>query len=85
MVNVKNNFKNAYTDNLWCKTCKLFIETQEHILNCSIIKTHMKNKFASHDIQYENIFGTLDEQENIAKHYTKLLEARQMLFEDSDE
>ena len=31
MISVKNNFKAANIHNMWCQTCVLFTETQEHL------------------------------------------------------
>ena len=41
MLNLKNNFKNLYNNNLQCQTCDVeeFIEDENHILNCENLRT----------------------------------------------
>ena len=46
MVNVKGNFSNGYKDNMWCKTCQLFIETQDQLLPSHQTKTQKFNQFS---------------------------------------
>ena len=33
MIDVKENFKTANNDNLWCIVCHIFSETQQHLMN----------------------------------------------------
>ena len=42
MVDVKDNFSSGNTDNLWCKLCSLFKETQQHLLECPEIRLRTK-------------------------------------------
>ena len=34
MIDVKENFKSANRNNMWCKTSHLFTETQQHLIDC---------------------------------------------------
>ena len=38
MIDVKQNFHSSNDDNMWCRTCHLFAETQQHLVNCSPIR-----------------------------------------------
>ena len=73
MINVKHNFKSSNTNNMWCRTCSLFSETQEHLYYCSEIRKHLPNidftKF-----NYKMLKGSLAEQEKFAKIYQLILE-----------
>ena len=73
MINVKANFS---LDNLCCKACLLFKETQEHLIECPSIRTIVRHliKFSAFDINM--IFGILGQQEKFANILHIVLEAR---------
>ena len=75
MINVKANFS-SNQDNLWCKACLLFKETQEHLIECPSIRTIVRHliKFSAFDINM--IFGILGQQEKFANILHIVLEAR---------
>ena len=76
MIDVKENFKSGNTNNMWCRTCFLFKETQQHLLDCPELRMKTKHLVQFSDIEYEMIFGTIKEQETITKSYQIILEAR---------
>ena len=80
MIDVKANFRSAHTTNMWCKTCQLFTETQQHLLECPGIRIKTKNLINFKELDYQMIFGTLQNQEKIAKSYQIILEARRDLL-----
>ena len=43
MIDVKANFRSANLDNLWCKLCLLFPETQQHLLECPDVRIRTKH------------------------------------------
>ena len=61
---------------MWCRTCLLFVETQQHLVNCPKIRTKLNGIVNFEDMKYEMIFGTLENQEFFAKNYTLILNAR---------
>ena len=76
-ISVKDNQKSSFKDNMWCRTCFLFSETQEHILQCSVLRDkvqHLSIDFSS--VEYKMIFSNLDNQEKIVKIYHLLVQAR---------
>ena len=76
-LNVKDNQKSSYKENMWCRTCHLFSETQEHILHCSIVRDkvkHLSIDFSS--VSYNMIFGSMDCQEKLIKIYQIMVQAR---------
>ena len=42
MINVKMNFKSFYGDNIFCSVCKLFPETQKHLLECTVLRSQVQ-------------------------------------------
>ena len=84
MVNVKGNFSNGNKNNMWCKTCQLFIETQDHLLECPVIRLRTKNLVNFQELSPQMMFGTIQNQEQIAKSYHIILEARKDILQDMD-
>ena len=78
MVDVYENFKNGYPTK-WCKTCYLFIETQEHIYNCFVIREKL-NHVKFENTKFTDKEGSLQQQEKFAKNYTFLLKAREEIL-----
>ena len=84
MINVKDNCKTSYKENMWCKTCLLFSETQEHLFLCSGIRKHLKNiKFDNYC--YNMLDRNLVEQEKFAKIYTLILETRTDILSQTEQ
>ena len=76
-LNVKDNHKSSYKENMWCRTCHLFSETQEHILHCSIIRDKVKHlSIDFNSVSYNMIFGSMDNQEKLIKIYQIMVQAR---------
>ena len=69
-VNVKNNSKSSFKDDMWCQTCFLYTETQ-----CNAIRSKMDSEHFI-GLKYERIFGTLKDQEKFTKVYHLMLKAR---------
>ena len=80
MVDVKDNFSAGNTNNLWCKLCSLFKETQQHLLECPEIGHRTKNLVNFKELENQLVFGSLPKQEKIAKCYQIILEARKDLL-----
>ena len=77
---VKSNFKTHYKDNLICHLCQNHEDTQEHSIECEIIKTH-NNDLKQH-IKYEHIFGDEEQQVQAAQYLHHLLTIRANLLEE---
>ena len=74
MVMVKCNYRNKYGDNLSCSLCQtLSQESQEHLLVCPGI---LEEEERCKEVQYLDIFGTLDEQVRAAHYWTKIMQIR---------
>ena len=73
MLDIKENSK---SENMWCRTCFLFQESQSHILKCSPIAIRLKAAIDFKTIDYIMIIGSLDDQIKMAKIYTLIMKAR---------
>ena len=43
MVDVKENFKSSNNENMLCRLCSTFSETQQHLLDCSLIREKLND------------------------------------------
>ena len=81
MIDVKGNFSSTHINNMWCKLCHLFTETQQHLLECPEIRLRTKNLINFKEAEYEMIFGNIKNQEKIAKIYKIIIEARKDILD----
>ena len=84
MIDVADNFKSG-KESIWCKMCSLFIENQSHLLSCETIRRKLKSIINFDNLHYDFISGNLDQQEQIAKAYVKILKTRENLLKPSNE
>ena len=75
MNSFEDNFHNMFGNNIQCYQCKLKTDSQEHALQCSVMKNHIK---IHSDIKYKHLFGTLEQQKRIT--HSSLLEIRERLL-----
>ena len=80
MIDVKANFPSTNQDNLWCKLCFLFPETQQHLLECPEVRIRTKHIIEFKALDYQMLFGNLKNQEKITKNFQIILEARNDLL-----
>ena len=66
-----------FGNNIQCDHCKLETDRQEHALQCSVLKNHIK---IHSDIRYDHLFGTLEQQKRITHVFSSLLEIRERLL-----
>ena len=74
----KANYPYKFGDNLSCQLCNQEDE-QRHLLKCLPTTSGINLS----DIKYENLFGTAEEQINIAKVFKKVTEKRKLLLSNS--
>ena len=82
MIDVKNNFKSSYKQNMWCRTCFLFPELQQHLMQCETIVSRLKDIIDFKSLDYSMIFSSRENQEKIAKCYTIILKTRTDIIEE---
>ena len=81
MVQVKANFANGHKDDMWCRLCLLFSETQQHLLECPVIRANLKNTISFQELDIEMVHGTISNQEKFAKKYHLIIQKRKDLLE----
>ena len=55
MIEVKGNFKKKFENNMTCRACKTYEETQDHVLNtCPMLHQNNTNKVNIKDIFDDN-------------------------------
>ena len=77
MINVKMNFKSSYKQNIWCETCHLFPETQQHLIVCPVLKMNLKHLVDFSCLDEKMIYQNIVRQEKFAKNYLVILKSRE--------
>ena len=84
-ADLKINSPKISSDNL-CSSCKLFPESQSHILQCPAIIPKLNLIAVQHcKLNEESIYGNIDEQLKIVKIYSLIFEERRKLMEESED
>ena len=76
MIDVKENFKSSHEDNMWCKTCFLFTETQQHLIDCPKIREKLRGLVKLSNLSIDMAFQSLKNQEEFARSYNMVINAR---------
>ena len=71
MADVKMNFKTFYGDNIYCTFCKMFPETQKHLLKCFNIKDPSK-------FEYEDLFKKEENQYKIVQIFKQIFREKEI-------
>ena len=77
MISVKMNFKSLHKQNIWCETCHLFPETQQHLSVCPVLKANCSQLIDFSVIDHQMIHQNIARQEKFAKNYLILLKSRE--------
>ena len=56
MIDVKESFKSSHMNNMWCKMCHLFKETQRHLFDCPKIREKLEGIVEFRKLNYNMIF-----------------------------
>ena len=75
MIDVKDNFKSSH-DNIWCRLCFLFRETQDHLISCSKIRGKLSGIVNFENLNIDMAYQSLENQELLARNNTIILNAR---------
>ena len=76
MIDVKENFKSSHENNMWCRTCSMFRETQQRLIDCAAIRERARGLIDFHNLDVSMAFKSIINQEKLAKNYTIILNAR---------
>ena len=67
LVDVKENFKHGQEENMWCKLCHLFVETQQHLLECPVIRSELKKIINFQELDIGMVTGNISKQEKLQR------------------
>ena len=80
-LDVRMNFGNQFSETL-CRICKLFPETQSHLLQCPVTSPKMNLVSLHSKLEEKHVFGNVDEQLSITKIYCKILDMRKEILDE---
>ena len=75
---IKTNFSSHYGNNLTCELCSdsQYLDSQEHLLSCATLRKHVQ---IPSDIEYEDIYESVEKQLKIVKVFKSILRVRELL------
>ena len=79
VAGVKTNFSSQYATNLTCDLCSAHPDSQENLLSCATLR---KNINIPDNIEYKDLFRSVEKQLAIVKVYKQLLREREILQSD---
>ena len=81
--NIKDNFHRLYNDDLNCPICKVEVDTQQHMLSCSILLNNLDEaqKKLHETTCYEDIYSNTQNQFKITTLFHTLLKIRQKMLD----
>ena len=77
--------QNESQSDKYCRTCKLFPETQAHLLQCPQIISKLKILSSTSTIDENMIYSNVENQLKIVKIYTEVLDIRKSIIESQDD
>ena len=79
-IDVKQNIESSNKNMMWCRTCFLYPESQKHFFHCADIRANVEYiNFGGLD--YDMIYGGVDDQEKFVKVYHLMLQARKDMLD----
>ena len=80
-MNIKVNFPKQH-DDIWCQVCKLFPESQAHLLNCPEIVLELNLvSDVNEKLDEKMIYGDTHDKLKIVKIYKQIMETRKTMLE----
>ena len=76
---IKANFSSQYENNLVCELCSAHPDSQECLLSCDTLSKHVQTP---DNIEYEDLYRSVDKQHKIVKVFKQLLRVREILQGD---
>ena len=73
---IKKNFSSFYGENLLCELCSVQVCSQQHLLSCVKLTSEVD---VPNDVEYSDIFATVDKQLRIVRIFKQLLRTREIL------
>ena len=79
---IRENFKKMYLENTLCPICERFSDSQYHTLRCQVL---LDIRPLEEDVNYDHIYGTTQQQEQLVKVYEIYLGLRDELLDDASQ
>ena len=76
-----SNFKTQYQNNLDCRLCKKFTESQDHLFECLELKKAIPELKSNSSVEYKHIFGDITQIRASVKLLTSICEERECQIE----
>ena len=85
-IDCKGNFKNKYKEsNIICQFCKMEEDDQPHMLQCNVIRKNLRStKVVEEKYEYEDLFKDVRKQKLITEVFTKTIEIRNKLKDETE-
>ena len=83
-MNLKMNFGSQNLDNL-CEICKLFPETQSHLLQCPEIAPKLNLISLDTKLDESFVYGSVENQLKISRIYCKIMDMRKQMLKERNE
>ena len=83
MTSVKKNFSTKFKQNISCIFGCNFEENQKHIIECEYILNKLEDKTILTEVEYSDLFETIDQQIKITKIYTEAFKIREAFIEEN--
>ena len=80
MLDVRKNFPSKYNNQIGCRLCLVQVEDQTHIMKCEKLVARVNIPL---NVDYEDIFNSVEKQKQILKVYKELLRVREILLNTS--
>ena len=73
---IKSNFSSQYENNLACELCSDHLDSQENLLSCSMLTKYVD---IPENVEYEDLYKSVEKQLRIVKVFKQLLRVREIL------
>ena len=78
---IKYNFRQMYQQDLLCPLCERFGDTQDHVLDCQVLKVIQSKE---EHIEYMHIYGNIQQQIEVIQIYEAYLSLRDEILGNTD-
>ena len=85
-IDCKGNFENKYKEsNITCQYCKMEEDDQPHMLQCNVIRKNLRStEVMEEKYEYEDLFNDVRKQKLITVVFTKIIEIRNKLKDETE-
>ena len=85
MLRVKSNFSGLYKNDDQCSLGCKSVENQMHLIECKYLIEKLDDASILAEIEYSDIFGSVNSQKLIAEAYVELFQIREKLINENED